>query len=190
MIISEITGGGKAGHQAKGKDPMPKAKPGRTKHPLKGKLVGEAQLDEAAPIIAAAIWLIKFAAARGAWPIIKWLIKRHGGKIGAGAAAAYYIDQGWDWVISQIGEEYAQMLIDNKFEIGMAVALILGAVALKKFIERKGEALVAKYQEESMYETTTAGAIAATGNGFAAGGPGSMLRRGAAPKRRTKKKNR
>jgi hypothetical protein len=169
---------------------MPIAKGGRTKHPLKGKLVGEAQLDEAAPIIAAAIWLIKFAAARGAWPIIKWLIKRHGGKIGAGAAAAYYIDQGWDWVISQIGEEYAQMLIDNKFEIGMAVALILGAVALKKFIEKKGEALVAKYQEESMYETTTAGFIGATGNGFAAGGPGSMLRRGAAPKRRTKKKNR
>ena len=189
MIISEITGGGKAGHQAKGKDKMPIAKGGRTKHPLKGKLVGEAQLDEVAPV-AAAIWLIKFAIARGAWPIIKWLLKKHGGKIGAGAAATYYIDQGWDWVISQIGEEYAQMLIDNKFEIGMAVALILGAVALKKFIERKGEALVAKYQEESMYETTTAGFIGATGNGFAAGGPGSMLRRGAAPKRRTKKKNR
>ena len=176
MIISEITGGGKAGHQAKGKDPMPKAKPGRTKHPLKGKLVGEAQLDEAAPVIAAAIWLIKFAAARGAWPIIKWLLRKHGGKIGAGAAAAYYIDQGWDWVISQIGEEYAQMLIDNKFEIGMAVALIIGAVA--------------KYQEESMYETTSAGAITSTNNGFAGGGPGSMLRRGSAPKRRTKKKNR
>ena len=31
---------GSAG-QAKGKDPMPKAKPGRTKHPLKDKLVGE-----------------------------------------------------------------------------------------------------------------------------------------------------
>ena len=32
---------GSAG-QAKGKDPMPKAEPGRTKHPLKDKLVGEA----------------------------------------------------------------------------------------------------------------------------------------------------
>lgn len=31
---------GSAG-QAKGKDPMPKAKPGRTEHPLKDKLVGE-----------------------------------------------------------------------------------------------------------------------------------------------------
>ena len=41
---------GSAG-QAKGKDPMPKAEPGRTKHPLKDKLVGEenskvAELEE------------------------------------------------------------------------------------------------------------------------------------------------
>ena len=179
MIISEIT---------EGNSPHKKGTKKYKKH--MAAMHAESQLDEAAPVIAAAIWLIKFAAARGAWPIIKWLLKRHGGKIGAGAAAAYYIDQGWDWVISQIGEEYAQMLIDNKFEIGMAVALILGAVALKKFIEKKGEALVAKYQEESMYETTFAGAITSTNNGFAGGGPGSMLRRGAAPKRRTKKKNR
>lgn len=179
MIISEIT---------EGKSPHKKGTKKYKKH--MAAMHAESQLDEAAPVIAAAIWLIKFAAARGAWPIIKWLLKRHGGKIGAGAAAAYYIDQGWDWVISQIGEEYAQMLIDNKFEIGMAVALILGAVALKKFIEKKGEALVAKYQEESMYETTSAGFIGSTNNGFAGGGPGSMLRRGAAPKRRTKKKNR
>jgi hypothetical protein len=114
--------------------------------------ITEQRVDEVAPVVAAAIWLIKFAIARGAWPIIKWLLKRHGGKIGAGAAAAYYIDQGWDWVISQIGEEYAQMLIDNKFTIAMAVALILGAVALKKFVERKGEELVTKYQEETMSE--------------------------------------
>ena len=152
--------------------------------------ITEQRVDEAAPLVAAAIWVIKFAAKRGAWPVIKWLMKRHGGKIIGAGAAAYYIDQGWDWVVETIGEEYAQMLIDNKFEIGMAVALILGAVALKKFLERKGEALAAKYQEESIYETTAAGAIATTGNGFASGGPGSMLRRGAAPKRKTKKKNR
>ena len=35
----------KDGDYAKGSDPMPKAKPGRTKHPLKDKLVGEAPLD-------------------------------------------------------------------------------------------------------------------------------------------------
>lgn len=37
---------GSAG-QAKGKDPMPKAKAGRTEHPLQGKLVGESILKEA-----------------------------------------------------------------------------------------------------------------------------------------------
>ena len=36
---------GSAG-QAKGKDPMPKAEPGRTKHPLKDKLVGETDIEE------------------------------------------------------------------------------------------------------------------------------------------------
>lgn len=182
MKITDIT---------EGKSPHKKGTAKYKKHmAAKHASMGESQIDEAVPLIAPAVWLIKFAAVRGAWPILKWLLRRHAGKIGAGAAAAYYIDQGWDWVVETIGKEYAQMLIDNKFEIGMAVALILGAVALKKFIERKGDDLVAKYQEESMYETTSAGAIAATGNGFAGGGPGSMLRRGAAPKRRTKKKNR
>ena len=102
----------------------------------------EAQLDEAVPFVAAAIWVIKWAIRYGAWPVIKWLLKKHAGKLAIGGAAAYYIDQGWDWVIETIGEEYAQMLIDNKFEIGMAVALILGAVALKKFMEKQGDKLV------------------------------------------------
>lgn len=115
--------------------------------------ITEQRVDEIAPALAtAAIWLIKMAIRYGAWPVIKWVLKKHGGKIAGGAAAAYYIDQGWDWVVSQIGEEYAQLLIDNKFEIGMAVALILGAVALKKFFEGKGKALMAKYQEESVKE--------------------------------------
>jgi hypothetical protein len=44
VIINESQKTGPAG-QAKGKDPMPKAEPGRTKHPLKDKLVGEAEED-------------------------------------------------------------------------------------------------------------------------------------------------
>ena len=40
---------GSAG-QAKGKDPMPKAKPGRTEHPLKDKLVGEGAEDRIAAL--------------------------------------------------------------------------------------------------------------------------------------------
>lgn len=42
--VNEAQRTGSAG-QAKGKDPMPKAEPGRTKHPLKDKLVGEASDD-------------------------------------------------------------------------------------------------------------------------------------------------
>jgi hypothetical protein len=36
----------KHGDYARGSDPMPKAEPGRTKHPLKDKLVGEDEVDE------------------------------------------------------------------------------------------------------------------------------------------------
>ena len=101
------------------------------------------QLNEIAPAaVAAAVWVIKWCIRFGAWPVIKWLLKKHGGKLFGGAAIAYYIDEGWDWVKSAIGEEYAQMLIDNKFEIGMAVAFIVGAVALKKLVEKQGEKLV------------------------------------------------
>ena len=45
VALTESQKKGPAG-QAKGKDPMPSAKPGRTKHPLKDKLVGEASPDE------------------------------------------------------------------------------------------------------------------------------------------------
>jgi hypothetical protein len=44
VSVNETQRTGPAG-QAKGDDPMPAAKPGRTKHPLKDKLVGEASAD-------------------------------------------------------------------------------------------------------------------------------------------------
>jgi len=116
--------------------------PDEVKMKKKMRKVKEDDLNEAVPLVAAAIWIIKWAIRYGAWPVIKWLLKKHGGKIIGGAAAAYYIDQGWDWVKDKIGAEYAQMLIDNKFEIGMAVALIIGAVALKKYMEKQGDKLV------------------------------------------------
>ena len=120
------------------------------------KAVQEAELNEVAPAaVAAVIWILKWVIKYGAWPVLKWLLKKHGGKIFGGAAAAYYIDQGWDWVKNAIGEEYAQLLIDNKFEIGMAVALILGAVALKKYMEKQGEKLVRA--NESMIEKAPPG---------------------------------
>jgi hypothetical protein len=46
----------KHGDYARGKDKMPKAEPGRTKHPLKDKLVGEADLDEVVPKWAKDAW--------------------------------------------------------------------------------------------------------------------------------------
>jgi hypothetical protein len=98
------------------------------------------QLDEAVPV-AAVIWVLKWVIKHGAWPVLKWLLKKHAGKIFGGAAIAYYVNQGWEWVEGAIGAEYAQMLIDNGFEIGMAVAFILGAVALKRIIERQGARL-------------------------------------------------
>ena len=102
----------------------------------------ESQLNEIAPAIAGAIWVLNWVAVRGAWPLLKWLLKKHGGKILAGGAGVYYIDKGWDWVTSVIGEEMAQMLIDNKFTIAMAVALIIGGVMIQKYFTKQGEKLV------------------------------------------------
>jgi hypothetical protein len=143
----------------------------------------EAHLNEIAPAVYAAVmWIIGWAGRRAAWPVLRWVIKRHLGKLAIGATAAYYIDQGWDWVISVIGEEAAQMLIDNKFNIAMAVALILGAVALQKFFTKMGDKMADKYAQE-MTETTSAGGIAAVAMPI-----GTMQRRGVAPKRKAKKK--
>jgi len=45
-LAGVVTEKQKHGDYARGKDPMPTAEPGRTKHPLKDKLVGEASPDE------------------------------------------------------------------------------------------------------------------------------------------------
>ena len=47
VTLTEAQKKGSAG-QAKGRDPMPKAEPGRTKHPLRDKLVGEADDEKSA----------------------------------------------------------------------------------------------------------------------------------------------
>jgi len=108
----------------------------------------EAQLDEIAPAVGiAAKWIIKWAIQKGAWSVLKWILKKYWKKIAVGTIAYKAIDEGWDWVKGQIGEEMAQMLIDNGFEIGMAVALIVGAVMLKRWVEKHGETFAAKYAE-------------------------------------------
>ena len=110
--------------------------------------VKEQNLDEIAPAIGAAVmWILRWIAVRGAWPVLKWLLKKLAKYIIGGSAAAIAISEGWEWVTDKIGEEATQMLIDNKFTIAMAVTLILGAVVLKKWIEKHGEKFAAKYAE-------------------------------------------
>jgi len=111
-------------------------------------VASEAQLDEIAPAIGAAVWwILRWIAVRGAWPALKWLLKKLAKYIIGGSAAAIAISEGWEWVTDKIGEEATQMLIDNKFTIAMAVTLILGAVVIKKWIEKHGEKFAAKYAE-------------------------------------------
>ena len=111
-------------------------------------LTKEAQLDEIAPAVGvAAKWIIKWAIQKGAWSVLKWILKKYWKKIAVGTIAYKAIDEGWDWVKSQIGEEMAQMLIDNGFEIGMAVALIVGSVMIKRWVEKHGEKFAARYAE-------------------------------------------
>ena len=111
--------------------------------------VGEdVSLNEIAPAVGvAAKWIIKWAIQKGAWSVLKWILKKYWKKIAVGTIAYKAIDEGWDWVKSQIGEEMAQMLIDNGFEIGMAVALIVGSVMIKRWVEKHGEKFAARYAE-------------------------------------------
>jgi hypothetical protein len=108
----------------------------------------EAQLDEIAPVIGvAAKWLIKWALQKGAWSVIKWILKKYWKKLLVGTVAYKAMQEGWDWVKGQIGEEATQLLIDNGFEIGMAVAFVLGAVVIKRWVEKHGDRFAAKYAE-------------------------------------------
>jgi|AntAceMinimDraft_1070359.scaffolds.fasta_scaffold20891_7 hypothetical protein len=117
---------------------------------MKVSQVTEQRVDELAPVVAAAVWILRWVAVRGAWPVLKWIVKKHSGKLLVGASATAALDQGWDWVISQLGAEMAQMLIENKFTIAMAVAFILGAAVFKRFFEKQGEKLVSS--NESVFE--------------------------------------
>jgi len=70
----------KNGDYAKGRDPMPKAKPGRTEHPLQGKLVGESILSEAEARIQHAEDIIFWEGAKGAVRAIESLKSLEQGK--------------------------------------------------------------------------------------------------------------
>jgi len=110
--------------------------------------VEEQQLDEIAPAIGiAAVWLIRWAAKRALMPALKLLIRKIAKYAIGGTAVAVAIDQGWEWVKGQIGEQATQFLIDHGFDISLAVILIIGAVVIKKWVEKHGEKFAAKYAE-------------------------------------------
>ena len=108
----------------------------------------EAQLDEIAPAVGAVVmWILRWALSKGLVPALKWLLKKLMKYIIGGTAAAVAIDQGWEWIKDKIGEEATQILIDNGFEIAIAVTLVIGAVVIKKWIEKHGEKLAKRYAE-------------------------------------------
>ena len=112
------------------------------------KVKEEQQLDEIAPAVGvAAVWLIRWAAKRALMPALKFLIRKIAKYAIGGAAVAVAIDQGWEWVKGQIGEQATQFLIDHGFDISLAVILIIGAVVIKKWVEKHGEKFAAKYAE-------------------------------------------
>lgn len=108
----------------------------------------EAQLDEIAPAVGAVVmWILRWALSKGLVPALKWLLKKLMKYIIGGTAAAVAIEQGWEWIKDKIGEEATQILIDNGFEIAIAVTLVIGAVVIKKWIEKHGEKLAKRYAE-------------------------------------------
>ena len=111
----------------------------------------ESQLNEVAflaPLGAAAVWLLRWVLVKGSWEILKWMLKRHGGKIAGIAAITYYGEKGWAWVREQLGEKAYQLLIENGFNLAMAVTFILSAVVIKKFVEEKGEKLASYFEKD------------------------------------------
>jgi hypothetical protein len=149
-------------------------------------VIGES-LNEVAIVMPAVMWVLRWTIARGAWPLLKWVLKRYSGKITLGAVAVAAIDQGWSWVENHLGAEMTNLLIENKFEIGMAIALIFGAAMVKRFVESQGDKL---WNKMFTTETTTSGGIATSmggGNGFVNGGPGTLSRAGTASNKRKRK---
>ncbi len=42
---------------------------------MKVSQVTEQRVDELAPVVAAAVWILRWVAVRGAWPVLKWIVK-------------------------------------------------------------------------------------------------------------------
>lgn len=109
--------------------------------------ITESRLDENPALLgAAAMWLLRWFGTRALIPALRWLVKKaiKWGLIGGGVA--YGIDYTIDWVVDLIGEEAVQMLKDNGFTIAMIIAFVVGAIVLKRWVEKHGEKLAAKFE--------------------------------------------
>lgn len=109
--------------------------------------ITESRLDETpAHLGAAALWLLGWFGRRALMPVLRWLVRKaiKWGLIAGGASLA--LDYTIEWAIDLIGEDAVQMLKNNGFTIAMIIAFILGAVVLKRWVEKHGEKLAAKFE--------------------------------------------
>jgi hypothetical protein len=113
----------------------------KEKHKKKDLAFESQQLDEFAPFVVAAGWVIRWVAMRALWPAFRWLLKKMF-KVGVIGGTGFVIaDWTWDKITSIIGEEATRLLIDNKIELALAAAFIVSAVVVKRWIEGKGDKL-------------------------------------------------
>lgn len=181
--------------QVKGKGPLPKKEPGRTKHPFHGKLVDDMQINEAFPaLIPALITAIRV----GGPPLLKWLGRKGAagaarGTVGAGRMAVRHPVATTVFATGYAGYEYLKDLIPDlpeelleimvKYSIPAAVVLglIYGGKKLYDFLRNKEQTattesinqnLAAFLKETATAGGTSSGGMASTGTGFASGGIG------------------
>jgi hypothetical protein len=130
------------------KDQNKKNKPLRKEKHKKKDFATESRIDETpAHAAAAVLWLIRWFGSRAMMPVLRWLTGKaiKWGLIAGSAAFTI------DWVIDLIGEEVVAMLKEHGFTVAMIIALVVGAVALKRWVEKHGDKLEAK--AESIKET-------------------------------------
>lgn len=108
--------------------------------------ITESRLDEYAQLVPAAMWLLGWFGRRALMPALRWLVRKaiKWGLIAGGASLA--LDYTIEWAIDLIGEDAVQLLKNNGFTIAMIIAFILGAVVLKRWVEKHGEKLAAKFE--------------------------------------------
>tara|TARA_B110000503_G_scaffold129918_1_gene202705 strand:- start:4366 stop:4827 length:462 start_codon:yes stop_codon:yes gene_type:complete len=101
------------------------------------------QLNELAPIGAAAIWVLRWVGMKAAWPLFKWALKKMF-KLGIIGFGTYTVaDWTWDKIEEMLGAEAVQLLQEHGIELALAAAFVISAIVVKRWIEKKGDELLA-----------------------------------------------